>query len=56
MLLIVGVLVLMASFVIGANLRIDSHWLLAAVLLGAHRHRLGVFQHRVAGGDDPRFA
>jgi len=33
MLLITGVLVLMASFIIGANLRSDSHWLLAAVLL-----------------------
>ena len=33
MLLIAGVLVLMASFIIGANLRSDSHWLLAAVLL-----------------------
>ena len=34
LLLIVGVLVLMASFVIGANLRADSHWLLATILLG----------------------
>ena len=33
-LLIVGVLVLMASFIIGANLHTDSHWLLAATLLG----------------------
>ena len=33
MLLIAGVLVLMASFIIGANLRSDSHWLMAAVLL-----------------------
>jgi MFS family permease len=34
LLLIVGVLVLMASFIIGANLRADSHWVLAAILLG----------------------
>jgi len=34
LLLIVGGLVLMASFVIGANLRVDSHWLLATILLG----------------------
>ncbi len=34
LLLIVGVLVLMASFLIGANLRADSHWLLATILLG----------------------
>lgn len=34
LLLIVGALVLMASFVIGANLRVDSHWLLATILLG----------------------
>jgi MFS family permease len=33
LLLIVGVLVLMASFIIGANLRADSHWMLAAILL-----------------------
>jgi MFS family permease len=33
-LLIVGVLVLMASFVVGGILRIDSHWILSAVLLG----------------------
>jgi MFS family permease len=33
-LLIVGVLVLMASFVIGAQLRTDSHWFMPAVLLG----------------------
>ena len=33
LLLIVGVLVLMASFIIGANLRSDSHWWLAATLL-----------------------
>ena len=32
-LLILGVLVLMASFVIGANLRADSHWILPATLL-----------------------
>jgi EmrB/QacA subfamily drug resistance transporter len=34
LLLIVGALVLMASFIIGANLRVDSHWLLATILLG----------------------
>ena len=34
LLLIVGVLVLMASFIIGAILRTDSHWLLAAIMLG----------------------
>jgi MFS family permease len=34
LLLIVGVLVLMASFIIGANLRADSHWMLATILLG----------------------
>jgi len=34
LLLIVGVLVLMASFVIGANLRADSHWGIATILLG----------------------
>lgn len=34
LLLIIGVLVLMASFVVGANLRADSHWILAAILLG----------------------
>jgi len=34
LLLMAGVLVLMASFVIGANLRDDSHWALAATLLG----------------------
>lgn len=33
-LLIIGALVLMASFIIGANLRTDSHWGLAALLLG----------------------
>ena len=33
LLLIAGVLVLMASFIIGAYLRADSHWLLAAILL-----------------------
>ena len=33
LLLIVGVLVLMASFIIGANLRSDSHWWLAGTLL-----------------------
>ena len=32
-LLILGVLVLMAAFLIGANLRADSHWLLPSVLL-----------------------
>ncbi|HMA81612.1 MAG TPA: MFS transporter, partial [Candidatus Binatia bacterium] len=32
-LLILGVLVLMASFWIGANLRPDSHWILPAILL-----------------------
>jgi MFS family permease len=32
-LLIVGVLVLMASFIIGAYLRSDSHWLLPSILL-----------------------
>jgi MFS family permease len=34
LLLIVGALVLMVSFIIGANLRVDSHWLLATILLG----------------------
>lgn len=34
LLLIVGALVLMASFLIGAYLRVDSHWLLATILLG----------------------
>jgi MFS family permease len=34
LLLMVGVVVLMASFVIGAILRADSHWSLAATLLG----------------------
>jgi MFS family permease len=34
LLLIAGALVLMASFIIGAVLRTDSHWLLAAILLG----------------------
>ncbi|HLN88188.1 MAG TPA: MFS transporter, partial [Candidatus Limnocylindrales bacterium] len=34
LLLMAGVLVLMASFIIGANLRADSHWALAATLLG----------------------
>ncbi len=34
LLLILGVLVLMASFIIGAYLRVDSHWLLATILLG----------------------
>jgi len=34
LLLIVGVLVLMASFIVGANLRTDSHWLPAAIMLG----------------------
>ena len=34
LLLILGVLVLMASYIIGANLRTDSHWFLAASLLG----------------------
>jgi MFS family permease len=33
LLLILGVLVLMAAFLIGANLRADSHWLLPALLL-----------------------
>ncbi|HSQ11931.1 MAG TPA: MFS transporter [Candidatus Deferrimicrobium sp.] len=33
LLLIVGVLVLMASFIIGAYLRSDSHWLLPTILL-----------------------
>ncbi len=32
-LLILGVLVLMAAFLIGANLHADSHWILAAILL-----------------------
>ena len=32
-LLILGVLVLMASFLIGANLRPDSHWIFPAILL-----------------------
>ena len=32
-LLILGVLILMAAFLIGANLRADSHWLLPSVLL-----------------------
>jgi len=32
-LLILGVLVLMAAFLIGANLRADSHWLLPSALL-----------------------
>jgi MFS family permease len=34
LLLMAGVLVLMASFIIGVNLRADSHWALAATLLG----------------------
>jgi len=34
LLLVIGVLVLMASFVVGANLRADSHWILSAILLG----------------------
>lgn len=34
LLLIVGMLTLMASFVVGALLRIDSHWGLSALLLG----------------------
>ena len=34
LLLIAGALVLMASFIIGAILRVDSHWLLATILLG----------------------
>lgn len=34
LLMIAGVLVLMASFIIGANLHSDSHWLWAALLLG----------------------
>jgi Major Facilitator Superfamily. len=33
-LLILGVLVLMMSFIVGATLRTDSHWVLSAVLLG----------------------
>jgi MFS family permease len=32
-LLILGVLVLMAAFLIGANLHADSHWILSAILL-----------------------
>ncbi len=32
-LLILGVLILMAAFLIGANLRADSHWILSAILL-----------------------
>jgi MFS family permease len=32
-LLILGVLILMAAFLIGANLRADSHWILPAILL-----------------------
>ncbi|MGE5220405.1 MAG: MFS transporter [Chloroflexota bacterium] len=32
-LLILGVLTLMASFLIGANLRADSHWILPSILL-----------------------
>jgi MFS family permease len=32
-LLILGVLVLMAAFLIGANLHADSHWMLSAILL-----------------------
>jgi len=34
LLLLIGVAVLMASFVVGANLRADSHWISPAVLLG----------------------
>nr|ART40019.1 K211 [uncultured bacterium] len=33
-LLIVGVLILMVSFIVGGILRTDSHWILSAVLLG----------------------
>jgi MFS family permease len=33
-LLITGVLVLMVAFLIGANLRADSHWILPTILLG----------------------
>ena len=33
-LLILGVVVLMTSFVVGAMLRTDSHWVLSAILLG----------------------
>jgi MFS family permease len=33
-LLIIGTLILMAAYLIGANLRADSHWILPAVLLG----------------------
>jgi MFS family permease len=32
-LLIMGVLILMASFLVGANLRADSHWILPSILL-----------------------
>ena len=34
LLLITGVVLLMAAYLIGANLRADSHWLLSTVLLG----------------------
>jgi len=34
LLLIIGVLVLMASFIVGAHLRADSHWISSAILLG----------------------
>jgi MFS family permease len=52
-LLILGVLILMVSFVVGGILRINSHWILSAVLLGLS----GIdrpTQH--PGGDDPRAA
>ena len=48
-LLILGVLILMAAFLIGANLRADSHWLLPSASARAYRHRFGFFQYAVAG-------
>ena len=42
-LLITGVFILMAAFLIGANLRADSHWIWPTSPARAYGHRIGIF-------------